>query len=232
MLFQGLSVPDFNFLPSAAATFETWPSTYFSNAQPQIFGDIETTISTPTKNYTALTFTELVTDAGLTLALQLSPLFTGLVTPSVFPNVTVLSFYGSGLDTLVGLKLRNLSIGDSSVIEGEFRFILITSPYSFLFLQHISLLLLTLGYFFLLGDTNQEYITNESNLIWSGMKCYSFEPFELPGVPHFQIPSNITQITRTLTMLNGPTPRNLCSSSAGALSSFFVSRARMLLNLL
>lgn len=118
LLFQGLSVPDSNFLPSAAATFQTWPSTYFSNAQPQTFGDIETTIATPTKNYTALTFTELATDAGLTLALQLSPLFTGLVKPTRFPNVTVLSFYGSGLDTVVGLKLRNLSIGDSAVVEG------------------------------------------------------------------------------------------------------------------
>jgi len=138
VLFQGLAVPDFSFLPSAAATFETWPSTYFSNAQPQTFGNLETTISTPTKNYTALTFNQLATDAGLTLALQLTPLFTGLVTPTVFPNVTVLSFYGSGLDTLVGLKLSNLSIGDSSVIEGEFFFILITSPFLPLSPTHLS----------------------------------------------------------------------------------------------
>jgi hypothetical protein len=68
------------------------------------------------------------------------------------------------------------------------------------------------------GDINQEYITNEANFIWSEMKCYSFEKTELPGVNHFELPSNPTVLNATLAILNAPSPRGLCSSAATLVS--------------
>jgi hypothetical protein len=109
LLFEGLAVTDF--LPSAAATFETWPSTYFSAAQPAVFGNILTLVETPEKNYTSLDYSELYADAGLTLAPVLTPKYLGLVTPKMFPEVAVYSFYGSGISTVVGIVLNNLTVG-------------------------------------------------------------------------------------------------------------------------
>jgi lecithin-cholesterol acyltransferase len=111
LLFEGLGVTDFSFLPSAAATFETWPSTYFSAAQPAVFGNTLTLVETPERNYTSLDYSELYSDAGLTLAPVLTQKYLGLVTPKMFPEVAVYSFYGSGFSTVVGIVINNLTVG-------------------------------------------------------------------------------------------------------------------------
>jgi hypothetical protein len=118
IVFEGLSVIDFSFLPDAADTFEAWPSTYFTAAQPETFQDIITIVRTPTRNYTALDYDQLWSDAGLPVAKTLSSRYNGLVKPNEFPNVTTFNFYGSNISTAVGVVLANLSIG-AAVFEGR-----------------------------------------------------------------------------------------------------------------
>jgi hypothetical protein len=111
LLWEGLSVIDFNFLPSAAATFETWPSTYFSAAQPATFKKVITIIRTPERNYTPEDYEQLWTDSGLQLAPILNPKYNGLVKPVMFPEVPTFNFYGSNISTIVGAVLYNFTVG-------------------------------------------------------------------------------------------------------------------------
>jgi hypothetical protein len=111
LLWEGLSVVDFDFLPSAASTFETWPSTYFSAAQPATFKKVITIIRTPERNYTPEDYAQLWTDSGLQLAPVLNPKFNGLVKPTMFPEVPVFNFFGSNISTIVGAVLYNFTVG-------------------------------------------------------------------------------------------------------------------------
>jgi hypothetical protein len=114
LLFEGLSVLDFTFLPSTAATFEAWPSTYFSAAQPATFKRVITLIRTPERNYTPEDYTQLWADSGLELAAVLNPKYNGLVKPTMFPEVPVHNFFGSNISTIVGTARANLTVGQSS----------------------------------------------------------------------------------------------------------------------
>ena len=52
-LFGGMSFTDYSTpMPEAAYTFQTWPVTYFSMAQPDIYGGSEVVVETGNRSYT------------------------------------------------------------------------------------------------------------------------------------------------------------------------------------
>jgi lecithin-cholesterol acyltransferase len=95
-----------------------------------------------------------------------------------FPNVDVYAEKGSGLETLVGLGLTDLTIGQ-----------LVTGTTEFLTRD---------------GDINQEDITNDAVAIWAGMKCHHFSLTDNPGVNHFQLPENAAVLARLIANANRP----------------------------
>ncbi len=89
--------------------------------------------------------------------------FVDFADPSAFPNVDVYAEKGSGIDTVVGIGLDDLSVGQ--VLDGS-------NP---LFTRD--------------GDINQEDITNDAVGVWSAMPCFHFSLTDNPGVDHFALPS-------------------------------------------
>jgi lecithin-cholesterol acyltransferase len=104
--------------------------------------------------------------------------------PTYFPNVDVYAEKGSGLDTLVGLGLPNLTVGQ--LIDESTQF------------------------FFLPGDGNQEDITNNSILAWQKMDCFHFELNDNPGVAHMVLPNHPDVLGRLL--INLQRSRSVCRS--------------------
>ena len=80
-----------------------------------------------------------------------------------FPNVDVYAEKGSGLETLVGLGLTDLTVGQLVTDTTEF----ITRD----------------------GDVNQEDLTNDAVGAWAGMDCWHFSLTDNPGVNHFELPA-------------------------------------------
>jgi lecithin-cholesterol acyltransferase len=112
------------------------------------------------------------------LAEELGPYYIGFVKfrqPPFFPNVDVYAEMGSGFDTLVGLGFPNLSIGQ--LIDPSTQF------------------------FFQPGDSNEEYITNNSIEVWKNMTCFRFELTDNPGIDHYSLPSDPGVLGRLLTNL-------------------------------
>ncbi|WP_211766042.1 lipase/acyltransferase domain-containing protein [Kutzneria sp. CA-103260] len=188
VLFTGLNVPDFGYpktvdnAVSSARMYLTAPSTYMSASDPAVFGDRETVIKDTStgRAYTPRDWPRLLKDAGLTAEQQIARYYIGFVkfrTPEYFPNVDVTAEKGSGLPTIVGATLPNLTIGQ--LVE-QSQFILAS------------------------GDSNQEDITNNANRVWSAMKCHSYVLNDNPGVDHFSLPSNNNVLTRLLATLTAP----------------------------
>ncbi|WP_334914494.1 lipase/acyltransferase domain-containing protein [Nostoc sp.] len=183
--FTGLNVIDFSFpkdpanAASSAAMYQTHPSSYMSSSDPAVFGNREVVVRTVQggKTYTPQDYQQLFQDAGLSLAQQLAPFYIGFVkfAPPFFPNVDVYAEKGSGLDTIVGAQLQNLSLGqvlnDSTV------------------------------FFKRDGDSNQEDITNDAIAVWAKMPCYRFVLTDNPSVGHFDLPSNPAVLQRLLANL-------------------------------
>ncbi|TFV32655.1 hypothetical protein E4K10_23245 [Streptomyces sp. T1317-0309] len=84
---------------------------------------------------------------------------------------------GSGLPTVVGARLPNLSAGQ------------IAQPGRFLYRD---------------GDGNQEDITNEAVLAWRAMACHRFGLTDNPGVDHFSLPGDRHLLDRLLAHLAQP----------------------------
>ena len=103
--------------------------------------------------------------------------------PAHFPNVDVYAEKGSGLDTLVGLGLTDLTIGQQVVATTEF---------------------LTRD-----GDVNQEDLTNDAVSAWAAMDCFHFSLTDNPGVNHFELPANPAVLARLIANANAP--RSNCS---------------------
>jgi lecithin-cholesterol acyltransferase len=175
ILFTGINIQDFTFpttpenAQSSAHMYLTAPSSYMSSADPKIFGNRETVVlDTETgKSYTPQDYPQLFTDAGLPWARDIANYYIGFVKfadPSSFPNVDVYGEKGSGIDTVVGLSLNGLSVGQ------------LTDASTQVFTRD--------------GDINQEDITNEAILAWQGMPCFHFNLTDNPGVDHFSLPSN------------------------------------------
>lgn len=186
VFFTGLNANTFTFpedtanAASSAAMFQTHPSSYMSSSDPAVFQNQEVVLRTALGGveYTPQDNLQLFQDAGLSLAAELAAYYTGFVKfadPASFPNVDVYAEIGSGVPTLVGLELQDLTVGQ-------------------LFSSATDL-------FFRDGDGNQEDITNNSVLVWQNMPCFRFEFTDNPGVDHFALTNNPAVLQRLLTNL-------------------------------
>lgn len=189
VFFTGLNINSAGFVfptdqdnaASSATMYQSHPSSYMSAADPAIFGDQEVVVEdlTSGKAYTPQDNIELFQDAGLSQAAALAAYYTGFVKfadPASFPNVDVYAEKGSGLPTIVGLKLQSLSTGqvadfsDANIVWG-------------------------------VGDGNQEDITNDAIQVWENMDCFRFELTDNDKVDHFMLASDEAVLQRLLTNL-------------------------------
>ena len=189
LMFVGVNLPDLLFpatpenAVSSANMFLSHPSTFITASDPRIFGDDEVILhdqSTDT-TYTPQDYPALFDDAGLGWANPIADYYIGFVDfadETHFPNVDVYAEKGSGLDTLVGLGLADLTVGQ-----------LVTD---------------TTEFFTLPGDINQEAITNDAVAVWAGMDCWHFSLTDNPGVNHFELPANAGVLARLIENANAP----------------------------
>jgi lecithin-cholesterol acyltransferase len=195
LFFTGLDVTDFT-LPTTEASARSGaemmlraPSSYMSASDPRIFDHLETVVAAAStgKSYTPADYRELFDDAGLSWAKPIADHYIGFVDfadPSAFPNVDVYAEKGSGIDTVVGIGLDDLSVGQ--VVDDS-------NPF-----------------FTRDGDINQEDITNDAVLAWEAMPCFHFSLTDNPGVDHFTLPSDPGVLGRLLADL--ARPRSHCPS--------------------
>jgi lysophospholipase-3 len=194
LVFTGLNVQDFSFpttpenARSSSLMLLSAPSSYMSMGDPRVFDSRETVVQdlSTGRTYTPSDFPALFTDAGLPTALELADHYIGFVQfidPADFPNVDVYAEKGSGIDTVVGIGLHDLSPGQ--------------------------LLDASTPFFTRDGDINQEDITNEAVSAWSAMRCWHFSLTDNPGVDHFSLPSNPSVLARLIADANAP--RSNCS---------------------
>jgi len=189
LFFTGLDVRDFS-LPttpesalSGADMMLRNPSSYMSASDPSIFGDQETVVEdfSTGETYTPEDYGELFDDAGLSWAKAIADHYIGFVDfadPSAFPNVDVYAEKGSGIETVVGIGLDDLSVGQ--VVDDSNTF------------------------FTRDGDVNQEDITNDAVGVWEAMPCFHFSLTDNPGVDHFALPSDSGVLERLLADLGRP----------------------------
>ena len=122
LMFVGVNIPDLQFPATAengvssARMFLSHPSTFITASDPKIFGNDEIVIrdqSTGT-DYTPRDYHALFDDAGLSWVNPIADYYIGGVPfsdPAHFPNVDVYAEKGSGIETLVGLGLSDLTVG-------------------------------------------------------------------------------------------------------------------------
>jgi lecithin-cholesterol acyltransferase len=189
LFFTGLDVTDFT-LPATPETALAGaemmlraPSSYMSASDPRIFDSLETVVADAStgKTYTPANYRQLFDDAGLSWAKEIADYYIGFVDfadPSAFPNVDVYAEKGSGIETLVGIGLDDLSVGQ--VVDDS-------NP---LFTRD--------------GDVNQEDITNDAVRVWAAMPCFHFSLTDNPGVDHFALPSNAAVLGRLLVDIARP----------------------------
>jgi lecithin-cholesterol acyltransferase len=193
LVFTGLNVADFSFPAtpenglSSSLMLLSAPSSYMSMGDPRVFDSRETVVENLSSGeaYTPADFRALFTDAGLPTALQLAEHYIGFVQfidPAHFPNVDVYAEKGSGIDTVVGVGLHDLSPGQ--------------------------LLDASTPFFTRDGDINQEDITNDAVSAWSAMPCWHFNLTDNEGVDHFSLPSDPSLLARLVADAN--TPRSNC----------------------
>ena len=194
IMFSGLNIEDFSFpsttanATSSARMYLSTPSTYISSADPRIFGRSETVLQdlSSGKSYTPVDFRQIFDDADLADAKQIAEFYVGFLnisSPSSFPFVDVYGERGSGIPTVVGAALPNLTVGQ--VLDSN-----------------------TAQFFVEDGDINQEDTTNTAILSWQAMPCFRFSLTENPGVDHFSLPSNADVLARLIA--NANTPRSAC----------------------
>jgi lecithin-cholesterol acyltransferase len=189
LVFTGLNVQDFSFpttpenARSSSLMLLSAPSSYMSMGDPRVFDRRETVVEdlSSGKTYTPSDFRALFKDSDLPTALQLAKHYIGFVKfidPGHFPNVDVYAEKGSGIDTVVGIGLHDLSPGQ--------------------------LLDASTPFFTRDGDVNQEDITNDAVSAWSAMRCWHFSLIDSPGVDHFSLPSNPSLLARLIADANAP----------------------------
>jgi lecithin-cholesterol acyltransferase len=189
LFFTGLDVRDFT-LPttpesalSGAEMMLRNPSSYMSASDPRIFGDQETVVEdfSTGNTYTPEDYGQLFDDAGLSWAKPIADYYIGFVDfadPSAFPKVDVYAEKGSGIETVVGIGLDDLSVGQ--VVDDSNTF------------------------FTRDGDINQEDLTNDAVQAWSAMPCFHFSLTDNPGVDHFALPSDSGVLSRLIVNLERP----------------------------
>jgi lecithin-cholesterol acyltransferase len=193
LMFVGVNIPDLAFpatpenAVSSARMFLSHPSTFITASDPKIFGDQEIVIRDQSTgmDYTPEDYPALFADAGIPWATAIGDFYIGGVPfadPAHFPNVDVYAEKGSGIETLVGLGLADLTIGQQVVGSTEF---------------------LTRD-----GDINQEDLTNDAVGAWAAMDCWHFSLTDNPGVNHFELPANPDVLARLIA--NAAAPRSDC----------------------
>src|SRR5438876_4398511 len=193
IFFTGLNIIDFSFpttkenAESSSRMYLSSPSTYMSSGDPRIFGDREIVVSDAStgRTYTPQDYGRLFEDARLPQAEEIADYYIGFVKfadSAHFPNVDVYAEKGSGIATVVGIQLHDLSVGQ---------------------LLNASTLFFTRD-----GDVNQEDITNNAVLAWQAMPCFHFSLTDNPGIDHFSLPSNPRVLARLVTDLSRP--RSAC----------------------
>jgi lysophospholipase-3 len=182
--FTGLNTTDLAFptdpanAASSAVMYQSHPSSYMSSSDPKVVGSQEVVLQAGDKEYTPDDYPELFKDAGLTVPEQLASYYIGFVKlqqPAFFPKVDVYAEKGSGIQTVVGVGLNDLSVGQ--VIDSS-------TPF-----------------FTRDGDANQEDLTNDSIQVWEKMHCFRFELTDNPGVDHFSLPGDAGVLGRLLNNL-------------------------------
>jgi lysophospholipase-3 len=190
VLFTGLNLQDFSFpqtsenAASSARMYLSQPATYLSMSDPDIFGDREVVVrdTSTGRSYTPRDYRRLLTDARLGSAKAIADHYIGFVKfadRAHFPLVDVYAEKGSGIDTIVGAPLPNLSVGQ------------ILHPTSTAFFTRS-------------GDVNQEDITNDAVSAWRKMRCFRFSLTDNAGVNHLALPANEAVIKRLLAHLRRP----------------------------
>jgi lecithin-cholesterol acyltransferase len=193
LMFVGVNISDLSFpatpenAVSSARMFLSHPSTFITASDPKIFGDQEVVIRDQStgKDYTPKDYPALFADAGIPWATAIGDFYIGGVPfadEAHFPNVDVYAEKGSGIETLVGLGLADLTIGQQVVGSTEF---------------------LTRD-----GDINQEDLTNDAVIAWAAMDCWHFSLTDNPGVTHFELPANADVLARLIA--NAAAPRSDC----------------------
>ncbi len=193
LMFVGVNIPDLLFPAtpengvSSARMFLSHPSTFLTASDPRIFGNDEIVIRDQSTgiDYTPQDYPDLFDDAGLSWAKPIADYYIGGVPfadPAHYPDVDDYAEKGSGLDTLVGLGLSDLTVGQ-----------LVTD---------------TTEFFTRDGDVNQEDITNNAVAVWAGMQCHRFTLTDNPGVNHFELPANADVLARLVA--NAAAPRSIC----------------------
>ena len=189
LLFTGLNVADFT-LPtttenarSSALMYLSAPSTYLSAADPAIFEDQETVLADASADraYTPQDYASLLADAGQAWAIPIARRYVGFLhmsKPSSYPGVDVYAEKGSGIETLVGIGLPDLTIGQTLGDDASF--------------------------FTRDGDVNQEDITIDAVGAWSAMPCFHFSLTDNPGVDHFSLPGDGSVLARLIANANAP----------------------------
>jgi lysophospholipase-3 len=190
-VFTGVEIPSGFSLPTTVATARSsarlWalsPSTWMSTSDPDVFGRREIVIKDRAtgRSYTPADTDRLLHDAGLDWIRPIVEHYIGFVRfadPQHFPNVDVSAEKGSGLHTQVGIALPDLTTGQ--VIDQS-----------------------TAHLFYLPGDSNQEYITNDAVRVWRRMRCYRFRLTDNPGVSHLGLTSDKNVVARLLHDLTRP----------------------------
>jgi len=189
LMFVGVQIPDLSFpaTPANAVAnarmFLSHPSSFITAADPRIFGDKEIVIHDQSTDtfYTPEDYPQLFEDAGLSWVLPIANHYIGGVPfadPAHFPDVDVYAEKGSGLETLVGVGIPDLSVGQ------------VVGP--------------TTEFFTRDGDFNQEDLTNDAVAVWAGMNCWHFSLTDNPGVNHFELPGNAGVLARLVANANAP----------------------------
>jgi len=194
IMFTGLNIEDFSFpatkenAESSARMYLSAPSTYMSAADPRVFHDQEVVVQDTStgSTYTPKNYARLFDDAGLKQAKEIANYYIGFLkmsSPASFPNIDVYAEKGSGIATVVGAPLPDLSVGQ--VIDPN-----------------------TTQFFIRDGDINQEDITNSAVLAWQSMRCFHFSLTDNPGIDHFSLPGNSDVLARLVA--DAALPRTNC----------------------
>jgi len=192
-LFFGANWQDFSNVAtlenaaSSAAMWESFPGTYMGLADPAWFGNQEVMIHdlSTGKQYTPMDYPQLFADAGLKLAPKIAPYYIGMIKfqAPYYPNVDVYAEKGSGLQTIVGMEMPDLKVGQLVPAEPV--------------------------YFWRDGDGLQEDITNNAIYVLDSMPCYHFEVHDNPGVDHISIGVNDPEVWGRL-VAHAQLPRSRC----------------------
>jgi lecithin-cholesterol acyltransferase len=193
-VFTGVEVPSGFSLPTTVATARSSarllalsPSTWMSASDPSVFDRREVVVKDRAtgRSYTPADTGRLLHDAGLDSIRPIVEHYLGFVKfadRQHFPNVDVSAEKGSGLPTQVGIALPDLTTGQ--VVDQA-----------------------TAHFFYLAGDSNQEYITNDAVRVWQHMRCYRFRLTDNPGVSHLGLTGDERVIGRLLRDLARPRSR-------------------------